>query len=280
MHLLVIFIVLAIAWQVRQWEVSSSGVSGDRPQQCLFLFLFPPLLLLTTAVAIVCMGFHGAMLGVKAGWLGYSISLGLIVAAGSLLLYLAYSGSRSLKQLKQLPQQSVADRTARILDVDFLYSAQIGFWHSELIVSRGLLTTLDAEHLEAVLAHEQAHAYYHDTFWFFWLGWLRNLTNWLPNTESLWQELLLWRELRADRRAAEQVDFLLLAESLLTVAQAPYQNASILSASFNDLESGDRLSTRIDYLLADSESIPTAKWQNWGWIFLVFLPLFTIPLHY
>lgn len=280
MHLIVILLVLGIVWQLRHWEISAAQTWSERWKQCLFLFLFSPLLLLTTAIAIICMGFHGAMLGVKSGWLGYSIALGFIIFAGCLLLNLAYQGDRSLQQLKQYPQQNIFSHTARILELDFPYSAQIGFWHSELVISRGLLTTLDAEHLEAVLAHEQAHAYYRDTFWFFWLGWLRNLTIWLPNTELLWQELLLLRELRADRHAAEKVDYLLLAESLLTVAQAPIASSNIFRASFNDLQFSDRLSARIDFLLAESESIPATKWQSWSWISLIFLPLLTIPLHY
>ncbi len=280
MHLIVILIVLGIAWQLRQWSIPQSGVWSDRAQQCLFLFLFPPLLLLTTAVAIICMGFHGTMLGVKASWIGYSIAVGFVVVAGCLLLNLADQGDRSLRQLRKYPQQDILSHTARIVDFDFPYRAQIGFWHSELVISRGLLTSLDAEHIEAVLAHEQAHAYYRDTFWFFWLGWLRNLTMWLPNTELLWQELLLLRELRADRQAAETVDYLLLAESLLTVAQAPTTSSTILSASFNDLQFSDRLSARIDFLLAETESIPATKWQSWSWIFWLFLPLLTILLHY
>jgi Zn-dependent protease with chaperone function len=50
------------------------------------------------------------------------------------------------------------------------------------------------------LAHEQAHAHYRDTFWFFWLN---VLTSWLPHTEALWQEILFLREIRADEKAKE-----------------------------------------------------------------------------
>ncbi len=280
MHLIVILIVLAIAWQLRQSSLLEFGVECDRFQQCLFLFLFPPLLLLTTSVAIICMGFHGAMLGIQASWVGYIIAVGFLVVAGCLLLQLIYQGDRSIKQLQQYPQQKIGSQAAHIIEVDFPYSAQIGFWHSQLVISRGLLTTLDREHLEAVLAHEQAHAYYRDTFWFFWLGWLRNLTSWLPNTESLWQELLLLRELRADRYAAKTVDSLLLAESLLTVAQAPLQSSNIFSASFNDPQLGDRLTLRIDFLLGETELIPATNWQSWSWVILLVLPLLTIFLHY
>ena len=58
-------------------------------------------------------------------------------------------------------------------------------------------------------------------FGFFWWGWLRRLTEWLPHSKELWQELLLLRELRADQWAAQQVDPLVLAESLLLMVN-PY----------------------------------------------------------
>ncbi|MGF1539192.1 MAG: M56 family metallopeptidase [Pleurocapsa sp.] len=280
MHLIVILIVLAIAWQLRQSSIVKFELQCDRPGQYLFLFLFPPLLLLTTAVAIICMGFHGKMLGFQASWVGYTIAVSFLVVAGCSLLQLIYQGDRSIRQLKQYPQQKIGSQTARIIEVDFPYSAQIGFWHSQLVISRGLLTTLDREHLEAVLAHELAHAYYRDTFWFFWLGWLRHLTFWLPNTELLWQELLLFRELRADCYAAQTVDFLLLAESLLTVAQAPLQSSPLFSASFNDPQLSDRLTTRIDFLLEETKLIPAIDWENCSWVLLLILPLLTILLHY
>lgn len=280
MHLMVIMIVLAIAWQLRTTEVTVTGTWSDRQKQTLFLFLLPPLLLITTALAIVWMGFHGSMLGIKASWLGYVIAVGFLAFLACRLVDLTWQGSRSLKQLHTYPQQQIAGATARILETDFPYIAQVGFWNSELVVSRGLLLALDEEHLAAVLAHEQAHAYYRDTFWFFWFSWLRTCTVWLPNTELLWQELLLLRELRADRQAATKVDSLLLAESLLTVAQAPLKSSISLCPNFNAPAFGDRLEERIDCLLGKVESDTKIGWQSWGWLSWLFLPLLIIPLHY
>lgn len=283
MHLMVIVIVLAIAWQLRTREVEATETWGDRWRQCLFLFLFSPLLLITTAVAIVWMGFHGSMLGIEASWLGYVIAVGFLTFIVFGLVDLTWRGYLSLKQLHTYQQQHLAGKTARILDIDFPYSAQVGFWNSELVVSRGLLITLDEEHLLAVMAHEEAHVHYRDTFWFFWLSWLRICTAWLPNTEFLWQELLLLRELRADRQAATQVDSLLLAESLLTVAQAPLVTSPSLCANLNAPAFGDRLEERIDGLITKVET-QTAEteigWQSWGWLSWLLLPLLTIPLHY
>ncbi|MDJ0633653.1 MAG: M56 family metallopeptidase [Xenococcaceae cyanobacterium MO_188.B29] len=279
MHLVMIIFTLAIAWLVRLKMITTQSTWIRRWQQGLFFFLFPPLLLLTTAISVACMGFQGEMLGIQASWLSYIISIIFILLAGFYLLKSAYQGYQSLKQIRAYPRRLIAGKIARLLETDFPYSAQIGFWKSELVISQGLLTSLDSEHLQAVLAHEQAHLYYRDTFWFFWLGWLRNLTAWLPNTESLWQELLLLRELRADRKAAEDFDSILLAESLLKVAQDTIQDDFIFCATFSCTIPRNRLAERIDCLLDETILIPTSNWWNWSWILLLFIPLLTIPFH-
>ena len=279
MHLLMILISLAIAWLLRLTKIPPQQTWIGRWQQGLFFFLFPPLLLLTTAISVVSMGFRGEMLGIQASWLSYLISVTFILIAVFWLLKLAYQGYQSCQQVRTYQRRSIVGKIARILETDFPYSAQIGFWRSELVVSQGLLKSLDSEHLNAVLAHEQAHLYYRDTFWFFWLGWLRHLTLWLPNTEALWQELLLLRELRADRKAAEQTDSILLAESLLKVARDTIQDDTLLCATFSCTVPKNRLEERIDFLLDDTSLIPATSWQNWSWTILLFIPLLTIPFH-
>jgi Zn-dependent protease with chaperone function len=141
------------------------------------------------------------------------------------------------------------------------------------------LQTLKPEHLEAVLTHEQAHHYYRDTFWFFWLGWLRRITSWLPNTESLWQELLILRELRADRWAAGRVDALLLAESLLMVVSTPMMGAENFCAAFSRAAPYNRLQERIEALLEQPESPTQSNLWTWCWVLLALLPLIAVPFH-
>ena len=278
MHVLAIFIAIAVAWSIRQREPFSNTNWSQRWYTALFLFLFPSLLLLTTAFTILYMGCHGAMLGVEVSSLGCIFSGSLILFACGCGFKLAYQGDRSIRQLASYRQQTIGNTNARVIDIDLPYSAQIGFWNSELVVSSGLLEILDEAHLSAVIAHEQAHLYYRDTFWFFWLGWVRSFSFWLPNTETLWQELLLLRELRADRKATEQADYLLLAESLLTFVRVPLQPYRSCQANLNDA-SGDRLNERIDFLLSDAP-IPVSYWRDWTWVCLLFIPLLTIPLHY
>lgn len=279
MHLFAISIVIFVTYLVRRQPVSFSGTWSERWYTALFLLLFPSLLILSTAIAILYMGCHGAMLGIKAGSLGCGLAGSLILFAFGSLIERIYQSRRSITSLQACQKQLVGDKIVRLIDIELPYSAQIGFWHPKLVITSGMLNSLDEEHIRAVLAHEQAHLYYRDTFWFFWLGWMRSFTSWLPKTEALWQELLLLRELRADKKASDEVDFLLLAESLLTVAKAPLE-PSALSANFNDYNLGDRLNERINFLLEEKTLYSANHWQNWSWICLLFLPLLTIPLHY
>lgn len=280
MHFVAILTVVAAAWLIRDRFKLSAKKWSERWYQALFLFLFPPLLLITTAAAVLYMGCHGAMLGVKAGSFGCLVAATLLIFSSCCLFKLAYQSDRALRRLNNCSQHTVGQTTARILETEIPYSARIGFWDSQLIVSTGLIAVLDEVHLAAVIAHEQAHHHYRDTFWFFWLGWIRLFTCWLPQTELLWQELLLLRELRADRKAAETVDFLLLAESLLTVAKSPLESTPNCYVGLNDFRLGDRLNERIDSLLSSGESVPASRWYDWSWLCLVLLPLLTIPLHY
>lgn len=285
MHTLMILTALAIAWCLRLIPLRSTGNWQKRWQQALFFFLFPPLLLLMTAIAVSCMGYQGMMLGWQASWFGYIVAVSFTIVAGILLVKLFYRAWQSQQQISTYPQRAIAGKIARIIDIDFPYSAQIGLWQPQLVISQGLLKVLDRDRLQAVLAHEQAHYNYRDTFWFFWLGWLRSLVAWLPNTEALWQELLLLRELRADRQAVREVDPLLLAESLLVVAQqvsqsSPLNTSASFCAALNDVTSYNRLEERINLILAQDYSYSRDRWWSWSWLVLVLLPLVTVPLHY
>ncbi|NJO19174.1 MAG: M56 family metallopeptidase [Spirulinaceae cyanobacterium RM2_2_10] len=170
------------------------------------------------------------------------------------------------QQICRHPLRNVAGTPIRLLPVSLPFAAQIGFWSPDLAVSQGLLDCLTRPQIEAVLAHERAHHYYRDTFWFFWWGWLRRLTSWLPRTELLWQELLLLRELRADAWAARQVDPLLLAESLLEVVQAPMLLADDRCAAFADCQTPQRFAARIEALIAGDWTSGVGTRQPWRWL--------------
>jgi len=280
MHLTLLFFGLSCAWGLRLLTLRPDGTCQERWQRSLGLFLFPPLLMLMTAIALVCMGPQGQMVRWWEGWLSYWLAVGFLAFAGILALKLTVEGLRSLQRVRTYPQIQLRGRCSRLLATPIPFIAQVGFWHPELVVSQGLLDTFGTEHLEAVLTHEEAHAHYRDTFWFFWLGWLRRLSAWLPQTEALWQELLLLRERRADRWAAQTVDTLLLAESLLQMVSAPELYAETIWAAFSSATPRNRLEERIEALLTPQEAAQPSNPWIWTWLLFVFLPLLTVPFHY
>ena len=186
---------------------------------------------------------------------------------------------KTCQEISQYPEQTIDGNSVKFLAIDLPYIAQIGFWKPQLVISQGLIDILEPEQLNAVFAHEQAHVYYRDTFWFFFLGWLRSVTSWLPNTEALWQELLLLREIRADLQAARTVDALVLAESLLLVAQAPIQSSFCFCATLYSGLNSDRLSQRIDALIGTASLPKRTNLWCWSWLLIVFIPWLVIPLH-
>jgi Zn-dependent protease with chaperone function len=281
MHLSFILLAVIAVFLIRKCSALGSTPQpwSNRWQRSLCLFLLPPLLLMMTALAVMLMGTDGYMLGLPVGWIGYSLALSFLGYMGARLLGLMLRGWRSIQTVKAYRPFNFQKTVGHILDTPTLFAAQVGFWNSKLIVSRGLLETFDDKQIAAVLTHEAAHHHYRDTFWFFWLGWLRQSMHWLPASEALWQELLLLRELRADRWAAQKVDALLLAETLLLVVKDPSITPEFNGAAFGTATPVDRLEERIEALLTGSESSDS----GWGitviWLFMPLLPLLTLLLH-
>ncbi|MDH6059872.1 M56 family metallopeptidase [Chrysosporum bergii ANA360D] len=278
MHLFMILTTLTVAWIVRCSGDHLQGSWDVRWRRSLFLFLFPPLLIFMTAIAVLFMGPQGTMGGIDTGWLSYELALIFLVFLAILCLILAGQGWRSVLSARKSPLVSLGDKQVRLLSTDVAFAGQIGFWYPELVVSQGLLQTLSPAHVDSVLAHEQGHYHYRDTFWFFWLGWIRACTSWLPNTDFLWEELLVLRELRADSYAASLVDPLLLAESLVLVVSNSSLSSQICCAALGTNDN-ERLEQRIDALLAPPEPTPKINWRFWNNFLLAFLPLVSVIFH-
>ncbi|MEM1171622.1 MAG: M48 family metalloprotease [Cyanobacteria bacterium P01_H01_bin.35] len=280
MHLIIIFFALALAYGLRCVDFFISPHWLVRWQRSLILFISPPLLLIATAIAIICMGPQGEMLGLSTGWVSYVLAWVFCGWTAILGLVLGYQGWQSVQKVNDYPQINIKGKSVFLLDNPILFSAQIGFWNSKLVVSKGLVERLNSEQLDAVLNHEQAHYYYRDTFWFFWLGWLGKIVPFLPNTEVLWHELLTLREIRADQWAKRQVDGLLLAETLLLMVSDRFTETDNFYAAFSCTTPPNRLTERIDYLLAEPDfSIQQNNYWFWSWILLNFLPLISIFFH-
>ncbi len=280
MHSIVLFGILGLAWGLRYaWSQMVLDSWRVRWHYTITLFLFPTLLLFTTAVSIIWMGPHGRMVWMGNDWLSYCLAICFLGLMGLSLLKQSWRAWQLLHQVRTYPIADVDGTPIRLLDLATPYLAQIGFWQPELVISQGLMLALDSEHRAAAIAHERAHYYYRDTFSFFWLGWVRQVTAWLPQTEVMWQELLVLREIRADRWASTQTDPLLVAEALLSIAQYTPVFPEYLCAAFSQMTSPNRLDRRIEALITTTDPIEHLSIWSWAWLLLTLLPLFAVPFH-
>ncbi len=278
MHLFIIFAVLIIAYMARCQWTQNTGRWNQRWQRSLFFFLFPPLLIFMTAFALLFMGPKGTMGGLQTGCYGYILALISLAFFAIMCFKQAWQGWLSIKSVRECSLVNVGVKQVRLLNTGALFAGQIGFLKPELVLSSGLLQTLSHKHLETVLAHEQGHYYYRDTFWFFWLGWMGECTAWLPNTEALWQELLTLRELRADAHAVSYVDPLLLAESLLMVVSTSPVTSEVFCAALGST-GAKRLEERVEALLSQPQPTPKLEFTSLNWLVWTFLPLVSVVFH-
>jgi Zn-dependent protease with chaperone function len=270
--LLVATLMIAIAVRLAYLRIYYDGRLQQRWscrwRWALTAFLISPVMLIVVAIAILIMGSQGLMFGLSVCYVGNLLSTGILVYAVLNLLYLMWQERQTYRSVAKLPKMVVMNsHVAYCADVDTVFAGYVGVWNPLLIVSQSLLSTLSSEQIEAVFAHENAHLNCKDNVLFFYLGWLRRMTSWLPGTTVLWDELLLLREVRADCYAAQSVDALIVAEALLAVVQStlqstPYPYSTVpsgLNVAFTSTtESPARLAERIETLLSYS-SQPTVE---------------------
>lgn len=292
MHMIMIFLTLVIALGIRLVPLPATTWQ-QRWQVGLWRFALPPILITTTAIALVLMGTQGLMLGLPTDGVSYGLGLGFCLLVIIVMVTRAVQAVQTINQVYKLPQHSFDQDFDRDFNQDFnhhlegqdwqdqgfrlwqhpaIFAAQIGIWQPQLVISQGLLDRFDFEHFQAVLYHEQAHRQFQDNFWFWGLGCLHQIGGWLPNSQVLWQELLLLREIRADQWAVKYVAPLTLAEALLWSVQSMY--SPDFAADFGDR--GDRLELRIETILNPQ---PILGNPSYGWFIVGLLPLLTVLLH-
>lgn len=284
MHSLLIVGVIAIAVGLR-WRWQPVGPTWRvRWNRALAAFCLPPLLLLSASAAVLSMGHHGLMMGMPVSPLGCWAGQGFWVLGLGVFLFSLGKNLWFRVRLRQYPSlQLPSGESVRCLESDTPFAAQVGFWQSQILVSRGWLQALTPQEQQAILRHEQAHAYYRDPVWFFWLGMVRRLTLWLPCTDALWQDLLLLREIRADQWAVRESDPLLLAELLVKLTHCAADGISHPqdSIAFCHGESIERLEQRIealinpDYFMGD---VP--RRGEWVWLVFAVTPFLATWLHH
>jgi Zn-dependent protease with chaperone function len=277
-----LFFILAITSAIGLrllWQSRSHDSWNQRWIAAMFTFSLPPTLLITSAIALLWMGPYGMGISRWEGWGTYGSAIGFLLLMVAIAVHQSYQAIQELAELRTYPTQKLTETIVRILPIDLPFIAQVGFWNPEIVLSEGILQALSPEQLQAVLAHEKAHAIYHDTFWFFGFGVVRRLTFWLPHTDGLWQELLLLRELRADRMAAQTSDPLVLAEALVTLVRSPMVQSD-WSATLHPQLLDDRFSERIDAILAAEPLVPIPGWLMGAIVFAGILPLMMVPFHH
>lgn len=279
MHFILIFSALFIAYGIRLIS-QFKGINYQKKWGLsLFLFAFPPLLLFMTCVTVFFMGYHGKMWGIEASKFSYDLSVAFLIFALFTFLKITWDLYQLSILVNKYPSQNLFDKNIKILETSFPYAAQVGFWRSQLVMSNGLIEILSEEHLKAVIAHESAHEIHKDTFFFFWLSYLERLTFWLPNNQNLWNNLLLLRELRADKKASETIDYLLIAEALLIVTNTAINSPPPLIFNLECPFINCRLEERIENLLDNSTNFSTLNWQQINWLILLLIPWLFFPFH-
>ncbi|MBW4699977.1 MAG: M56 family metallopeptidase [Aphanocapsa lilacina HA4352-LM1] len=276
-HLALVLLAVLVGGGLRGRPRPGGGWCG-RWNAALVQLLVPGLLFATTAATVLWMGTPGVASWRWDGVAAYWLSAAWWVYALAVGARHSWSCARTIRAARALPVASVAGHRARLLDEGTPYIALVGFWQPQLVFTSGLVASMGGAQLGAVLAHEQAHRHYRDTFWFFWLGWTHRATAFLPHSEALWQELLALRELRADRHAARSVDGLLLAEALVALAGAGRLPAATAFAAAV-YSGGERLSERVEALIAPEDERQAQRRGVWRWLLVGVLPLLTWPLH-
>jgi Zn-dependent protease with chaperone function len=253
--LLVLTLAIAVVWRW-QWRSPAGGSWQERWQSALTAFGLPPLMVVLTAGVVLSMGHHGTMMGWSVSPMGCWVSRGILGLLGGVGVYALGQAAKTEWWLQRQTKVSLpTGGQARCLEIDVPVAALVGLGSSSLLVSRGWLEQLTLAEQQAIVAHEQAHADYGDPLWFWGLGIVRRFAAWLPNNQTLWEELLLLREIRADQRAATTHDPLLLAELLVSLSRqmalAAQENSPDLvpSLGFNEARSLSRLEQRVNALL-------------------------------
>jgi Zn-dependent protease with chaperone function len=127
----------------------------------------------------------------------------------------------------------------------------VGARRGRILLSPRLLTDLDADELEGILAHEMAHIQARDCQVMFVAGLLRDVVAWNPIAHLSYRRLTMDRELEADRRAAVITGKpLAVASSLLKVCELVRGSKLRHRAAVAFLRPGARISRRVSNLLA------------------------------
>jgi Zn-dependent protease with chaperone function len=198
-------------------------------------------------------------------WIGLSVSTFMLIrrAVGAVLVHRLIRHCRPLDVATEAHVSSAVDhlsgkiglaRSPRVLVMPDGISGAFaaGSRRGRILISKDLIEGLDEAELRAILAHEIAHIDAHDIGLTFAAGSLRDLVAWNPVAHLAFRQLMVDREIEADRRAAEVTgDPLSVASSLLRACELNRlipRRKRPLALAF--LGPGGRVKRRVGALLA------------------------------
>jgi Zn-dependent protease with chaperone function len=144
---------------------------------------------------------------------------------------------------------------ARELPTDARDCFVAGLFCPTVFISRGALSALGEEELEAALCHERAHVRGRDTLLLFLLSFLRDLAPW--GSGAALEAFQTAREATADREAASRAGSLSLAAALVALARPGPTPAGVLP-----MAKRDTLRWRMQALLDDGQPEPQNAWAR------------------
>lgn len=146
----------------------------------------------------------------------------LVIIPATLLLGLTgwriFQERRLIQSLVNTSRASDFSTNVRLLDHEDPIALTVGWVRPTILLSTGLINSLSAESLQAVLAHEHAHVRRRDT----WLAALdRFAASMLPQrvAKPLLHQIHISRELACDTEAAQNAEPLHIARALTEVAR-------------------------------------------------------------
>lgn len=208
-------------------------------------------------------------------WIGISVSSFMLIRrfVGALLVHRLIRRCRTLDTAAEWHVKMTVERLSAsvglqrrpqvlVMPEGISGAFAVGAKRARILISEDLITGLDDQELEAILAHEIAHIDAHDIGLTFTAGFLRDLVAWNPVAHLAFRKLMADRELEADRRAADMTgDPLAVASGLVRACElrrlVPRRRRKLALAF---LGNGSRLKRRVGRLLAlaDGGSVGSA----------------------
>ncbi len=154
--------------------------------------------------------------GVAAAFIGAGLIRGAVVCVRSL------RATRSARRgLRAARHAQIGGRRAVVLPDARIVACCVGLVRPVVVVSTGTIAALSEQQLEAVLAHEHAHARRHDPLRLLLAAIAAEVLGVLPGAGSLRRRYADLLEVAADHRAIEEVGHAPLAGAILAIADRP-----------------------------------------------------------